>query len=91
MSINLKPAPRAILGALFLAWLLLHATVIAAQTWPAKPVKIIMPSLPAGSPDRVTRMVADKLSVRWGQPVVIEYKPGATTVIGTELAARNAA
>lgn len=62
-----------------------------AQTppsWPTKPVKIIMPSLPAGSPDRVTRMVVDKLSVRWGQPVVVEYKPGATTVIGTDFVAR---
>ena len=47
-----------------------------------------MPSLPAGSPDRVTRMVAEKLSVRWGQPVVVEYKPGATTVIGTDFVAR---
>jgi tripartite-type tricarboxylate transporter receptor subunit TctC len=62
-----------------------------AQTpaaWPNKTVKIIMPSLPAGSPDRVTRMVAEKLSVRWGQPVVVEYKPGATTVIGTDFVAR---
>jgi tripartite-type tricarboxylate transporter receptor subunit TctC len=59
-----------------------------AAPWPTKPVKIIMPSLPAGSPDRVTRMVVDKLSVRWGQPVVVEYKPGATTVIGTDFVAR---
>jgi len=66
------------------------ATCLAQPTpaWPTKPVKIIMPSLPAGSPDRVTRMVADKLAVRWGQPVVIEYKPGATTVIGTDFVAR---
>ena len=66
MDTSLRPAPRAILGTFFLAGLLLHATGAAAQTWPVKPVKIIMPSLPAGSPDRVTRMVADKLSVRWG-------------------------
>ena len=65
-----------------------HAIAQAPAAWPTKPVKIIMPSLPAGSPDRVTRMVADKLSVRWGQPVVVEYRPGATTVIGTEVAAR---
>jgi len=67
------------------------ASLASAQSpapWPTKPVKIIMPSLPAGSPDRVTRMVADKLSVKWGQPVVVEYKPGATTVIGTDFVAR---
>jgi tripartite-type tricarboxylate transporter receptor subunit TctC len=60
----------------------------AANAWPIKPVKIIMPSLPAGSPDRVTRMVAEKLAIRWGQPVTVEYKPGATTVIGTDFVAR---
>jgi tripartite-type tricarboxylate transporter receptor subunit TctC len=69
----------------------LWPTRAASQAWPAKPVKIIMPSLPAGSPDRVTRMVADRLAQRWGQPVVIDYKPGATTTIGTEFAARQPA
>ena len=76
------------LVAFSLTW---SAGTSVAQTpapWPTKPVKIIMPSLPAGSPDRVTRMVAEKLSVRWGQPVVVEYKPGATTVIGTDFVAR---
>ena len=79
--------PGALCG-IALALHALHAAPAAAQAWPAKPVKIILPSLPAGSPDRVTRMVADKLAPRWGQPVVMEYKPGATTVIGTEYAAR---
>ena len=41
----------------------------AANAWPIKPVKIIMPSLPAGSPDRVTRMVAEKLAIRWVNPL----------------------
>ena len=49
-----------------------------------------MPSLTAGSPDRVTRLIAEKLSQRWGQPVLVENRPGATTVIGTEVAARAA-
>ena len=65
-----------------------HAFSQSANVWPTKPVKIIMPSLPAGSPDRVTRMVAEKLAIRWGQPVTVEYKPGATTVIGTDFVAR---
>ena len=70
---------------------LAQAQAQSTAAWPTKPVKIIMPSLPAGSPDRVTRMVAEKLTVKWGQPVVVEYKPGATTVIGTDLVARSAA
>jgi tripartite-type tricarboxylate transporter receptor subunit TctC len=65
-----------------------HAIAQSANVWPTKPVKIIMPSLPAGSPDRVTRMVTEKLAIRWGQPVTVEYKPGATTVIGTDFVAR---
>ena len=73
------------------AALLLHAALATAQAWPVKPVKIVMPSLTAGSPDRVTRLVADKLSQRWGQPVVVENRPGATTVIGTEYVARQPA
>ena len=68
-----------------------HAIAQSANVWPTKPVKIIMPSLPAGSPDRVTRMVAEKLAIRWGQPVTVEYKPGATTVIGTDFVARSPA
>ena len=78
---------RAVSGAA----LLMHAALAAAQAWPVKPVKIVMPSLTAGSPDRVTRLVADKLSQRWGQPVVVENRPGATTVIGTEYVARQPA
>ena len=66
----------------------LHAVAQSAAPWPNKPVRIIMPSLPTGSPDRVTRMLTEKLSLRWGQPVTVEYKPGATTVIGTEYVAR---
>ncbi len=55
-----------------------------AQAWPSKPVKMITPTPPAGSPDRVTRLVASRLSQRWGQPVVVENRAGATTMLGTE-------
>jgi tripartite-type tricarboxylate transporter receptor subunit TctC len=63
----------------------------AAQAWPTRPVKIVMPSTTAGSPDRVTRLVAEKLALRWGLPVLVENRPGATTVIGTEYVARQPA
>lgn len=68
-----------------------QALAAAAQAWPAKPVKIVMPSTTAGSPDRVTRLVAEKLALRWGQSVLVENRPGATTVIGTEYVARQPA
>jgi tripartite-type tricarboxylate transporter receptor subunit TctC len=62
-----------------------------AQAWPTKPVRMIIPSLAAGSPDRVTRLIAERLSQRWGQAVVVENRPGATTVIGTEYVMRQPA
>ena len=70
------------------AALCLQTGLAAAQAWPTKPVKLVIPSPAAGSPDRVTRLIADKLAVRWGQPVVVENRAGATTAIGTEFVAR---
>ena len=62
-----------------------------AQAWPSKPVKFVMPSPPASSPDRYTRLLADKLAQKWGVPVVVENKPGATAMIGTEYVAKQPA
>lgn len=62
-----------------------------AQTWPAKPVKFVLPSPPASSPDRYTRLLAEKLAQKWGVAVVVENKPGATAMIGTEYVARQPA
>lgn len=60
-----------------------------AQAWPSKPVKFVLPSPPASSPDRYTRLLAEKLSQKWGVPVVVENRPGATAMIGTEYVARQ--
>ncbi|MDR6859507.1 hypothetical protein [Variovorax guangxiensis] len=43
-----------------------------SQAWPTKPVKIIVPSPPGGSPDQIARAIGQKLSIAWGQPVVVE-------------------
>jgi tripartite-type tricarboxylate transporter receptor subunit TctC len=53
-----------------------------AQTWPARPVRLVVPYAPGGSTDTVARIAADRLSRSWGQQVVIENKPGAGTNIG---------
>jgi tripartite-type tricarboxylate transporter receptor subunit TctC len=61
-----------------------------AQTYPDKPLKIIVP-LPAGSPpDVLARLVADGLSRNWKQPVVVDNRPGATGMIGMQTLARSA-
>jgi tripartite-type tricarboxylate transporter receptor subunit TctC len=61
-----------------------------AEAWPSKPVKIVLPGPPASSPDRITRLIAERLSKQWGQPVVIDNKPGASTRVGTEIVAHAA-
>src|SRR5215213_3460852 len=73
------------------AFLFLVAVTAAAQTWPAKPVKFVVPSPAGGGPDRVTRLVAAKLSQRWGHPVIVENRAGATTMVGTEYVAKQPA
>lgn len=67
------------------------ASPASAQGYPDKPVKIIVPIGPGGSYDIVGRTVADALGKRLGQSVVVENKPGAGTVVGTQFVAREPA
>lgn len=67
---------------------LLPAASVHAQTFPAKPVRIIVP-FPAGGPsDILTRMMAPKLIEIWNQQITVDNRPGAGTIIGSELGAK---
>ena len=72
----------------------LLATLVAAsafaQGYPAKPVRVIIPFPPGGSADAASRSMAEKLSSLWGQPVVLEHKPGAGTTIAAAYVAASA-
>ncbi len=76
-----------------LAWMLALLTCSVAggraQTYPDRPVKIIVPIAPGGSYDLVGRHIADALSKRMGQAFVVENKPGAGTVVGTQAASQS--
>jgi tripartite-type tricarboxylate transporter receptor subunit TctC len=79
---------RTMLGAGIAAGLVATAH---AQTYPSKPIKIIVPTAPSGLSDTTARIVGQKLSDRLGQPVIIENKPGAGQNIGAEQVARSPA
>ena len=59
-----------------------------AQTYPERAIKIIVPQPPGGGFDTVARVLADRLSPRLGQPLLVENRPGAGTLVGTEAAAK---
>ncbi len=61
----------------------------SAQDFPSRPVRIIVPYAAGGSGDLLARLLGGKLSGMWGQQVVIDNRPGAGALIGTELAARS--
>ena len=63
---------------------------VAAQDFPTKPIRVILPSAPGGAGDAVVRAVGRKIEERWGQQLIIDHKPGAGGVIGMQ-AAKGAA
>ena len=63
----------------------------AQERWPAKPVRMVVPFAAGGSTDIVARMVAQKLSTLWGQPVVVENRAGAGGNVGADVVAKSQA
>src|SRR5262245_3772215 len=61
----------------------------AGESYPARPVRLVVPFPPGGATDIAGRMVAAKMQQVWGQPVVVENRPGAGTVVGTAMVAKS--
>ena len=63
---------------------------VSAQSYPTRPIRLVVPFGPGGGSDYVGRLVGQKLNEQMGQPVVVDNRPGAASLVGTELVARAA-
>jgi tripartite-type tricarboxylate transporter receptor subunit TctC len=75
------------IAALLAAWAVVSAAL--GQQFPSRPVKIVVPTTPGGATDALSRSIGARLSEIWGQPVVVENRPGATQIIGGEYVAKS--
>jgi len=71
-------------------WLLVPGEALA-QSFPTKPIRVIIGFAPAGAADIFARILGQKLTEAWGQTVVVDNRPGAGSTIGSEIAAKSAA
>jgi tripartite-type tricarboxylate transporter receptor subunit TctC len=78
------------IGALLIAGAWQLPAQAQAQSFPSRPVRIIVPFVPGAAADALARTIANALSNEWGQPVIVENRPGGNTVIGTELVVNSA-
>ena len=74
----------AVMVAALLAIATIAITPASAQTWPARPVRFVVTTPAGGATDLIIRTLGAKLSVLWGQPLVVDNRPGGNLVIGTE-------
>jgi tripartite-type tricarboxylate transporter receptor subunit TctC len=70
-------------------FLVLLTSAAFGQQFPSRPLKIVVPTTPGGATDALSRSIGARLAEIWGQPVVVENKPGATQIIGGEYVAKS--
>jgi tripartite-type tricarboxylate transporter receptor subunit TctC len=91
---NTVPNPPTAFATAFLVVLATGVAVAradAAEGYPATPIRMIVPFSPGGTSDTLARILGQKMTKQWGQQVVGDFRPGASGIIGTEIAMRAAA
>ena len=71
--------------------LLAAGPALAQSAWPSSTVRFIVPLAAGGTADGTARVLAEKLTILWGQPVIVDNRPGGNTIIGTEALAKSPA
>jgi tripartite-type tricarboxylate transporter receptor subunit TctC len=84
MALAAHAMGRVLRSSLSAAVVLACPALVHAQAWPTKPVRIVVAYPPGGGIDVMARQLAEKLTPAWGQPVVVENKPGANTIVATD-------
>ena len=90
MKLAVKRGLTAALATVMAYGLLSHDTAQAQTKWPEKQVKMVVPAPPGSAPDGQIRLISQKLSEMWGQPVIVENVVGAGGTIGTDRVAKAA-
>ena len=80
---------RRFVSAAVLALMALLACPVAAQNYPSKPIKIVVPFPAGGTSDVLARLIGQKMTESWGQPVVVENKPGSSGNLGADAVAKS--
>lgn len=81
----------ALLLAVTSGWVLASAGTAQAQSFPSKPIRMIVPFAPGGTTDGIARIVANKVSEQIGQPIVVDNRAGAGGNVGTDMVSKAAA
>jgi len=88
MPMNITALMRTMIAAALLAF---AGVAASQQAYPSKPIRFIVPYPPGGTTDPMARLVGQKLAETWGQPVVVENRPGGNTIIGSEALVKSPA
>ena len=81
---------RTFASTLFAVSLTSFSVLSAAQSWPAKPIRLIVGNAPGGAPDTMSRLYSDRLAAALGQPIIVENRPAAGGIVAAEFVAKTA-
>ena len=87
---SLIPHPSSLVRWIVSVCIAMFSAAAVAQIYPARPIRIIALSSPASGPDIVGRLIGSKLTEAWGQQVIVDTRPAATGIIGSEIASKAA-